>query len=291
MMRPMDYSDGAAWRRLSQVMERLVAQPESSCGMHECEPGWAWSPTLVDHDLWFVMNGNGWGSINGGARFGLEPGTLIWLRPGDRGDFGQQPDAPLTVLSSHFTFRVPGLASPVEPEEALLPNRRIQVRDAGVITGLFKQLIRSVREDSALSRIAARGQLTQLLAEVYRQDALATGPTVDETDSRLRDAMELIKMHPSRRQSLKRIAALVGLSPRALSQLFSSQLGITFRDFSVEARLARAQELLRETPMSVSQIARSLGYQDHVLFSRQFCTRFGQPPTQYRASVHRSDLS
>ena len=80
----------------------------------------------------------------------------------------------------------------------------------------------------------------------------------------------------------------MGLSPRQLSRLFRTELGTTFRDFVVEVRLQRAHTLLAETPMTVTQIATALGYPDHVLLSRQFSARFGQPPTAVRRSVHTS---
>jgi transcriptional regulator GlxA family with amidase domain len=59
-------------------------------------------------------------------------------------------------------------------------------------------------------------------------------------------------------------------------------LRTTFRDYLVESRLDRARSLLTETTMTIHQIARALGYSDPFLFSRQFRSRYGLPPSHYR---------
>ncbi|MGC0274841.1 helix-turn-helix transcriptional regulator [Pseudactinotalea sp. Z1739] len=95
--------------------------------------------------------------------------------------------------------------------------------------------------------------------------------------------MDLVRYEPARRLSLPQVAAEACLSPEYFSRMFTEQVGVSFRQFAVTARLERGFELLSETRMSVTQVARALGYEDPFLFSRQFRKLYGCPPSQVRA--------
>lgn len=282
----VDYARPRVWPDIAALLTSALPVPfEAATGIHHCEPGWTWQPAMTDFDLWLVLEGAGQGKINN-RPVQVAPGTLLVFRPGDTGDFSQDPQRLLSVMSCHFSFMEAG--RPVQPAGDLLPRRVIAVQSLGLLTGLMRQLLRALRDPSPLRSVDARARLLEVLAEVYRQDALHRGVRLGALSPQLQDAMDQIVSAPAHRHKLAETAAAVGLSARQLSGLFSEQLGVTFRDFLVESRLERARTLLAETPMSINQIAGALGYGDQFLFSRQFRTRFGEPPSQYRDSIHRT---
>ncbi|TNB49008.1 AraC family transcriptional regulator [Martelella lutilitoris] len=61
--------------------------------------------------------------------------------------------------------------------------------------------------------------------------------------------------------------------------------GYTYREVLETARCKRAQTLLSETDLSVSQIAFALGYEEHANFSRAFQRWMGCSPSAFRARV------
>ncbi|WP_269938742.1 helix-turn-helix transcriptional regulator [Arthrobacter sp. HY1533] len=272
------------------LLERAHAIPSGVFGRYECEPGWTWKPRFSDFDLWWVLHGYGHARINGEPEIRIEPGTLLLLRPGDTGDFRQDPQAPLTVLSSHFELLDMATGLPLELDGRHFPRRRHLVNDKGQISDLMTRLVRSRSEPSLFRSLVSRGLLLELLAVVYKLDAAADG-VQPEIDHRLNSALAIIGARPSQRLALGEVAAAAGLSPKELSGLFVRQLGVTFRRHTVDVRMERAQFLLNGTDLSVGQIARSLGYPDQFLFSRQFRAKFGMPPSQYRDSVHNLGLS
>jgi AraC-like DNA-binding protein len=71
------------------------------------------------------------------------------------------------------------------------------------------------------------------------------------------------------------------------SRVFAKVTGRRPQEWIIEARLARARQLLAETGLTVSQIAEALGFRDVFFFSRQFTQRTGQTPTAYRAALAR----
>lgn len=278
----VDYRDPGSWSRIEELLVRTPPVPSGSADVHHCGPDWSWRPRIPDFDLWLVFDGVGQGRLNDGIDLRLEPGSLLVLRPGDHGTIGHDPARPLSVLSCHFSFLDPADGSVAVPEPGVLPRRVIQVGAPGQLTGAFRHLVRAVHDPSPLRTVEARARLIEVLAEIYRQDASAQGVSAATLNPQLADAIDLIRASPAKRHSLAGTAAAVGLSTRQLSTLFSRQLHTTFRDYLVESRLDRARMLLTETTMTIHQIARSLGYGDPFLFSRQFRSRYGIPPSHYR---------
>lgn len=284
-------SDRLAWPWETITAQLGASTPRASgiFGRHVCEPGWSWNPTLHDFDLWFVLSGRGEVRVNQAEPVTLGSGSLLLLRPGDSGRFEQDPHDRLTVLSCHFEFIDNRTGAVADTTDWVLPGRFLTIRRFGLMIDAMIRLIRALRDPSPLRHITATGGLLDILAEIYRTDAAASGVRVG-LDTRLQDALDVILEQPSRRPSLEEVAHAVGLSSQQLSRLFSNQLGVTFRRAVVDARLDRAKVLLRESAMNVTQVALALGYADPFLFSRQFRARFGEPPSSYHRSVHDNEL-
>jgi AraC family transcriptional regulator, glycine betaine-responsive activator len=79
------------------------------------------------------------------------------------------------------------------------------------------------------------------------------------------------------------IARAAGLSPRHLDRLFAAELGMTWSDVYRKLRLEHALRLLRQSPLSLAQIAYATGFSSPGHFSRAFRAMFGLPPGTWRA--------
>lgn len=80
-------------------------------------------------------------------------------------------------------------------------------------------------------------------------------------------------------------AEMAGLSVQGLQRRLREQ-GFSYRDIVNRARQKRAQSLLRETDLSIFDIALVLGYEDHSTFSRAFRRWFDCPPSAYREAMN-----
>jgi transcriptional regulator GlxA family with amidase domain len=94
------------------------------------------------------------------------------------------------------------------------------------------------------------------------------------------DAMERQTEAPSDRQHL---AALAGVSVRQLERLFRLHLGVTPGTHDRRLRLDRARLLLRQTGLSVLEVAVACGFASASHFSRAYRGAFGHPPVDERA--------
>ena len=96
------------------------------------------------------------------------------------------------------------------------------------------------------------------------------------------DAVEAMENHIADPLSLPQIAVLAGVSPRQLARLFTEQLGTPVMRYYRRLRLERAQSLLRNSPLPLTQIALATGFANSAHFSRLYAAQFGQPPSAYR---------
>jgi AraC-like DNA-binding protein len=90
----------------------------------------------------------------------------------------------------------------------------------------------------------------------------------------------------SRNLSVLAVAKRNGVSPRYVQMLFERE-GMTFSEFVLAERLARAFRLLADPAhlgLKVSEIAYSVGFADLSYFNRTFRLRFGMTPSDARGA-------
>ncbi len=82
--------------------------------------------------------------------------------------------------------------------------------------------------------------------------------------------------------SVDELSKRAGMSISTLERRFRSHLGTSPKRFILHAKIAAACDRLLQTPMSVGEIAESLGYLEHASFTRAFTSVMHMSPTAYR---------
>jgi AraC-like DNA-binding protein len=113
-------------------------------------------------------------------------------------------------------------------------------------------------------------------------------PETPPIDPRIRAALAYVADNYRGGLTVRAVAAWVGLSPTRFGHLFKSETGVTLKQCVREARLLRAKELLSGWTLSIKQVAAALGYSYPPDFTREFRSRFGATPCQYRRGVRPS---
>lgn len=96
------------------------------------------------------------------------------------------------------------------------------------------------------------------------------------------DAVEAMEAHIAEPITLNDLAQTTGISARQLNRLFSEKLGRPTMRYYRELRLEKAQSLLRNSPLSLTEIALATGFANSSHFSHAYGALFGQPPSSYR---------
>ena len=90
--------------------------------------------------------------------------------------------------------------------------------------------------------------------------------------------------------SLESVARLVHLNPAYLSRLFKKDTGVSMSEYIIQARIARAKEMLRSPDVKISSIAASVGYTHFSHFAKMFKRIVGMTPQEYRRQFLKTQL-
>jgi YesN/AraC family two-component response regulator len=100
--------------------------------------------------------------------------------------------------------------------------------------------------------------------------------------SALRKAERFIRENYTRKISLQEIADASGLSAPYFSTIFKQEMGESLSSYLNRLRIEEASYMLRETNLSLSDIASACGFEDQSWFSKIFKNYTGMSPGRYQ---------
>jgi two-component system response regulator YesN len=98
------------------------------------------------------------------------------------------------------------------------------------------------------------------------------------------DVVRYIRKEYKKPLRLQEVAKTLHFQPAYLGQLFKKKVGMSFIDYLHQTRIEEASKLLRRTNLTISDVARIVGYTDPELFSYKFKKYLSIPPSQYKKS-------
>jgi transcriptional regulator GlxA family with amidase domain len=101
-------------------------------------------------------------------------------------------------------------------------------------------------------------------------------------------AVEFMEANIREPISLDELAGFVGLSSRQLQRLFHRYLQCTPSHYYLQLRLQRARELLRQTRMSLTEVAELTGFISTTQLSRNYKNLFGTTPAKEHPLIRRT---
>jgi AraC-like DNA-binding protein len=241
---------------------------------------------LPDFDLWFVWAGRGEMQTRSGT-VALHPGVCIWMRPHSRYDAEQDPDHRLCVDFAHFDLIGP--RGKIAYDHPSLPPEVHELPDVQYTDAVMRRIseLALVAQRSGASpdaQAAAVALLTGLLRDIDQVIArsISSSGTLGHHRRLVLEIASKITDAPQLAPPVAELARRAGYTADHFARVFRAVIGLTPKQFIVEARLNRARQLLLESTLSVGQIADQLGYDDIFSFSRQFKERTGKTPSAYR---------
>ncbi len=198
----------------------------------------------------------------------------FWLLPPLRALWVPAGVLHTTVAVSHVDMRT--LYVDIQAASGLWPD--CQVIE---VSSLLRELILSLTAEPMVYGQNERGGkiASLILSELpYAQTIPTQIPW--PRDRRLVSVCERIMEEPGRNAALRTWADAVGASERTLIRLFQSELGMNYRQWVQQVRLADAVCRL-SVGESIAHIARELGYRSPSAFSYMFRRVMGLAPTAY----------
>ncbi len=135
-----------------------------------------------------------------------------------------------------------------------------------------------------------RSYLQLLFSLIWPQLEAKTdsGGRQDDTPHRtIRYVME----NASRPLQAKEVAAAMGISGSHLARIFSGHMRMSFNDYLNQLRIQTAEDLLRSTDRSVTEIMIETGFESQSTFNRAFRKMHGISPREYRSQMRPTYLA
>jgi AraC-like DNA-binding protein len=169
------------------------------------------------------------------------------------------------------------------PQEVLLPCRR--PRNAKVLRSFYGAPVRF--DSDHLSLIFARSWLSRPVRDaktsrhwtLLRQALAMEGKIAAALPDLVRRALRRLML--GGKTSIEEVAAALSVHRRTLDRQLDAH-GVTFRCLSEEVRFAVSQQLLRDTEMSIRDIAAALHYANQSAFATAFRRWSGMTASEWR---------
>ena len=149
------------------------------------------------------------------------------------------------------------------------------------ILQLFRQIEQEYVSGMLFSEEMSMCLLEQLLIKCFKLDPANKQRMLDP---RILSTCHFIADNLGINHKISDIAEHIHMSPSRLAHLFTEQTGTSIVKWREEQRMIKAQHLLHTSGAPIYHIARQLGYDDQLYFSRLFKRYTGLNPSEYRNS-------
>lgn len=244
-------------------------------GYQRCEAGYAWGPGTRDHYLFhYVTEGRGTLTTAAGA-VSIGPGGLFLIRPSELVTYTADREDPWVYYWVGFNgteaHRLINLTGFAHDERLLYPENGGEIRE---------QLMRITDARGSTPAHEARmlGCLYLFLGSLM---SLSGGRKPTTSKQYVDKATLFISRNYSRDITICDVADFVGVSESHLYRVFAQELNVAPTQFLMRYRIGEAAAMLRNTGLTVGEIAASVGFRDPLYFSRVFKKVKGVSPREY----------
>ncbi|WP_150265485.1 AraC family transcriptional regulator [Paenibacillus tepidiphilus] len=262
-------------------------------GREACAPGHSVGPGIRDlYKIHFIHAGNGKVSV-GGQTHALGAGQAFLIYPHIVTHYAADTEEPWTY--SWIAFTGEEIAS-LLAQTSLTPEQPVFAMDEKLMPALYDRLSETDAGGSNDSGIGSALLLKSILYEFFAL-LLRTVPVSKEAlplprqrSVYVEQCLHYLHAHYGESITMEMMSASLKLDRKYLSGLFKRTVGLPPQQYLLSFRMTKAGELLAETGCTIGEIARSVGYQDPLLFSRMFKKVKGCSPKEYRQRHDGGDI-
>ena len=170
-----------------------------------------------------------------------------------------------------------------EVREELYNSRVIYVQEEQLpyFEKLLQQIETEYHREDGYSSLMMNLYITELLVQLCRYK-YSFKPVLSGTDRAIYAISKYISLHFQENISLAVLSYEFGMSESHLSRKFKAHTGIGINEYITYVRITNAEKLLRETELSVTEVADQCGYSDSNYFSTVFKRIKGITPQKCR---------
>lgn len=265
--------------------KEMVSLSVYNVGFQKCEPLYQWGPGIRDHYLiHHIISGKGC-YLADSKRYELSAGDTFLVYPYTEVTYyadEKEPweyywvgfagsDASTMLKSTDFSKQQPVIYSQ-KPSGDLPASENV-----------LKELILKIYEarGSSLSNIVEMtGHLYSVLAYFIKTSSVSA-KRQDSYLSYTKKGIEYITCHYSYPITVEDIAEYVGISRSHLFRSFQTCISKSPKEYLSSYRIKQACLLLKQSDLSITAIAKSVGFVNNLYFSKAFHKLKGISPSEY----------
>lgn len=237
---------------------------------------------LRTYELVYVDRGAVHVIIEGKTDFSMGRGETCFFLPGQTHSLWAEKESAPNFLNIHFSCDLAGLSRFSKKKFAVTDDER----------DLLRALADETKENSLESAAMRRSLLSLFLIKLLRR--VRAGKTkVDKAISATQNLREILadkaKAHVASNLAetltIDSIAKALHVSNSHLAHTFNAVEGMSLKQYIQAERINLAKEMLRDTTLSVTEIADRLGFSSIHHLSRTFKSKTGFTPTEYSRSL------
>jgi AraC-like DNA-binding protein len=253
-------------------------------GIEYCESLHAYGPAVRDHFLIHcVLGGKGvFHCGNQQVQLGKGQGFLIY--PGIVTFYQADEQEPWSYAWIGFQ----GIKAEYYLKSAGLSGSSLffGFQDAERISGIINKMLSVSMMDThgELMLLSCLYDFLAFLAEAGN-NGIGQKAIQNRSELYIRKTIEYIGKNYSRHLGIEDVAQAIGLDRSYLGVIFKKGVNMTLKEFLTAFRMDRACELLEDDKLTVGDVARSVGYDDPLLFSKVFKIIKGASPSKFRVSI------
>lgn len=211
------------------------------------------------------------------------PGALTFIPAGAEWSGWDDGDASASYLmvsiEDEFIRRV---LTGKDSESPDILRPRIGFRDR-VVEQALKDVLTEVQRPDTAGQTFVEAAATRIAVQLYRlegREFQKQGPGL--SPYRVKKIIEMIEANPFAPPTLFEMAAEIGIDAVYLRRAFKLSTGVTPYGYFRQRRLERAADLVKDTRMSITQVASQCGFSTPSHLASAFRDAFGLTPREYR---------
>ncbi|HKG98557.1 MAG TPA: AraC family transcriptional regulator [Pyrinomonadaceae bacterium] len=221
--------------------------------------------------------------LSGSQSVVLEPNTSATTK-------GRQVEFLFLTFSASLVLQH-ATAMRLIPPKSIVTFTREHVHGDQKLDRLLAEFVSELAGEKAGKEIVMRALVEQALVHILRNYST---PRLSEelelsrvglVDRRIRRSVELMHTQLDQDLTLKALAGASYLSPFHFARLFKKLTGTSPHNYLAGVRAARAQLLLAETDISVTEIGARVGYLSGSHFTKAFRIATGATPREFRKGL------